>query len=155
MGIFDKLMGKAKKSGELLEESAAAEGRFDVDTLSSDIKNVLAELAMAGSTEEFGGRTQNIHALAKVQADALVEKINALTEDLPLAVSAAPALAELVFAMGQAETYAFRSEPFLSAGAPAKVQASWLEMVKAAVHDEARALARALAVYRQLHGLEP
>ena len=80
---------------------------------------------MAGSAEEFGERARNIHALAKLQADALVGKINALTSDL------------LMFA-----------------GAPASVQGSWLDTVKAAVDDQARATARTLAAYRYLHGQE-
>ena len=155
MRILDKLMGKAKKSSRLVNESPAAEGLSDVETLSADIKNALAELAMAGSAEEFGDQARNIHALAKVLADALVDKINALTDDSPLVGPGAPALAELVFAMSQAEGYAFRSDPFMLTGAPANVQASWLDTVKAAVHDEARALARALAAYRHLYGLEP
>lgn len=156
MGILDKLRGKApKKSDKLLNESPAAEAQFDVEVLSPDIKKALAELAMAGSAEEFGERARNIHALAKVQADALVDKINALPDDSPLVGPGAPALAELVLAMSQAEAYAFKSDPFKFAGAPANVQASWLDTVKAAVHDEAGALAKALAAYRRLHGLDP
>ena len=127
----------------------------NVEDLSVDIKNALVELAMATSPVEFGERAQNTHALAKVQADALVEKINALTEDSPMAGSAVTALSELVLAMGQAEASAFKGNPFSLAGAPAKVQESWIALVKAGIDDEASALARALAVYRRLHGLEP
>lgn len=126
----------------------------DVETLSADIKNALVELAMATSPIEFGERAQNTHALAKIQADALVEKINDLAEDSPLAGSAVGALSELVFAMGQAEASA-TGNPFSMVGAPPKVQESWLALVKAGVDDEASALARALAAYRRLHGLEP
>lgn len=155
MGILDKLLGKGKTNDGLRNESPVTETLFDVETLSVDVKDALVEIALANPGEEFGDRARNIHALSKMQADALVIKLNAMTEDTPLAVSAAPALAGLVFAMSQAEAYAFKSDPFSLAGAPSHIQASWLETVKAVLHDEARAPANALAAYRQLHGLEP
>ena len=155
MGIFDKLLGKAKNSSSRLDEADANREPLDVGVLSTNIKNALVQLTMAGSAEEFGESARNIHALAKVQAEVLVEKSNAMTEDSQLVRAVASALADLVFAMSQAETHAFDSNPFMFSGAPANIQASWLEVVKAAVHDEARALARALAAYRQLCGLEP
>lgn len=127
----------------------------DVEGFSGIIKNELAALALAVSPVDFGERARNVHALAKVQADALVEKINTLSEGSPLAKPSTSALAELVFTMSQAEVYAFKSNPFMFAGAPGNVQASWLNLVKATVHNEARALERALGVFRQLHGLEP
>lgn len=126
----------------------------DVETLTETVKNAVAGLTLAPSPVEFGDQARKVHGLAKVIADALVEEINALGEASPLTQLGAAALSELVFAMSQADVYAFKSNPFMSAGAPANVQASWLNVVKAAVHDEARALARALEALRKLHGLE-
>jgi hypothetical protein len=140
----------------LLKNSQEAEPHTpDVERLSATIKSAVVGLALATSPVEYGERAREVHALAKVQADALVEAINTLTEGSPLVLPSTDALAELVFAMSQAEVYAFKSDPFMFAGAPGNVQASWLNLVKAAVHDEARALGRALVVFRQVHGLEP
>ena len=155
MGIFDKLMGNGKKSRTLPNQPHSAEIQFNVELLSADIKRALVGLATTDSTDEIGEQSRNIHALAKVLADALVEKINALPVDAPAVGLGAPALAELVFATSQAEAFAIKSNPLTGSGAPANVQASWLNTVKAAVDDEARALARALATYRYFHGLEP
>ena len=41
MGILDKLMGQARKGNGLLNEAPAAERQFDVEMLSTDIKNGL------------------------------------------------------------------------------------------------------------------
>ena len=124
----------------------------NIEEFSAEIKNALTELALADSPVGMEERARNIHALAKVQADALVEKCNALSKDSPLVNASASALAELVVAMSQVETYALKDYPIF-ARAPKQVQESWTGLMGAAVNDEARALARGLAAYRQLHGL--
>ena len=126
----------------------------DVELLTTTVKNVVVGLALAPSPVEFGDQARKVHELGKVMADALVEKINILDEGSPLTKIGASALSVLVSAMVQADVYAFKSNPFMFARTPANVQASWLNVVKAAVHDEARALARALEAFRKLHGLE-
>lgn len=125
-----------------------------VEGLTVEIKAALVGLTNASLPEEFAERFRNVHVLAKMQADALVEKVNTLTEDSPFHESAGTALAELVFAMSQAETYSLEDYSLFSE-APEKVQKSWTKLVGASANDEALALARALAVYRRLHGLGP
>jgi hypothetical protein len=159
MAEYASLYGQlitSPKSFDAVRNALTPEGtkpsNNDADILSKTVKEAVMALYLAASPTEFGDRAMNVHKLAEIQSDALIEAINTLPADSPLIPPSTAALAELVGAMSFAEAR-FKSDPFAFIGAAASVQASWIKFEIAVVHDEANALARASEMFKRIHGL--